>query len=132
MIPTRSVPNTPFSTSPRFFQAGPSCVRGESSRVDRRTDVYALGVVLYQALTQELPFDADSFFRLQELIRDHTPTLPSELRPELGPELDGVIMKCLAKKARDRYDTALRRRFDLGFPGLRLRDGVERFEARFA
>jgi Protein kinase domain len=73
--------------------------------VDVRTDLYALGVVLFEALTGKRPFDAKSDF---ELMRAHVSTrapAPSSLRADLPPAFDDIVRIALAKDPRDRFAT---------------------------
>src|SRR5512139_2672069 len=77
--------------------------RGEPG--DERSDIYSLGVMLYQLLAGRLPYDADTPIALVlKHINDPLP-LPTALRPDLSPELERVIVKALAKKPEDRYQT---------------------------
>ena len=77
--------------------------RGEPG--DERSDIYALGVMLYQLLVGRLPYDADTPIALVlKHINDPLP-LPTALRPDLSPELERVIDKALAKQPEDRYQT---------------------------
>ncbi|MCB9434200.1 MAG: serine/threonine protein kinase [Ardenticatenaceae bacterium] len=70
------------------------------------SDVYAIGVVLYEMLTGELPFQADSHTALAlKHIQEHPP-LASELNPAVPPQLDQIINKVLAKEPAGRYRTA--------------------------
>jgi serine/threonine-protein kinase len=97
-----------FVGKPRYAspeQAG-GLKRGET--LDARSDLYTLGLVLYQMLTGELPFRSDSAAGYLALQLFQTPTAPSELRPELDvpPELERVILRCLAKDRNERFATA--------------------------
>ena len=77
--------------------------RGEPG--DERSDIYSLGVMLYQLLVGRLPYDADTPIALVlKHINDPLP-LPTALRPDLSPELERVIVKALAKQPEDRYQT---------------------------
>jgi serine/threonine protein kinase/tetratricopeptide (TPR) repeat protein len=69
--------------------------RGET--VDRRSDVFSLGSVLYEAVTGRLPFTGPSALAVMHEIATATPPPPSTLRPELPAALDQVIVKCLEK-----------------------------------
>ena len=74
-----------------------------NSDVDARTDIYAMGLVLYEMLTGECVFrDGDILARQQQEL----PPVPSSMVEELPPELDDIIMKCIAKNADDRIQTA--------------------------
>lgn len=82
----------------------PEQVRGES--VDPRTDIYALGVVLYECLTGVAPFDADTdaSTALARLHRD--PLRPRQVRPSVPRSLDAVTMEAMAREPADRPPTA--------------------------
>lgn len=70
--------------------------------VDARTDIYGLGVLLYQLLTGRLPFKAGSQAELEELHLHAPPPSPSHLAP-VPTALDAVVRRCLAKRPADRY-----------------------------
>ncbi|MET0284501.1 MAG: protein kinase [Polyangiales bacterium] len=74
-----------------------------SSDVDARADVYAFGVVLYHALSGELPFDAETFAGVVLNIATSKPRTLKQLRPELPTSLDKVVMKAMARRRDDRY-----------------------------
>jgi tRNA A-37 threonylcarbamoyl transferase component Bud32 len=74
--------------------------------VDHRADIYALGVVAYEALSGRLPFDGNT---AQELIAAHIAIAPIDIRvtqPGVTPELAEAIMRCLAKRPGDRWKSA--------------------------
>lgn len=74
--------------------------------VDERSDLYSLGVVLYELMTGQLPFKAESSM---EMIHHHIaqmPTRPSTLNPKIPDMLSSIILKLLAKNAEDRYQSA--------------------------
>ncbi|HEY8086447.1 MAG TPA: serine/threonine-protein kinase [Polyangiaceae bacterium] len=71
--------------------------------LDVTTDVWALGVILFELLTGELPFQAANIARLGAAILNDSPRKPSALREGLAPELDAIALRCLEKKRSDRY-----------------------------
>jgi len=92
----------------------PEQIRGEP--VDRRTDVYALGVMLYQLITGERPFVADSEAALMQHIV-YRPYIPMEKhRADVPARLQAIVQRCLVKEMDERYATC-----------HELRDALERF-----
>ncbi|HBP17768.1 MAG TPA: hypothetical protein DEA08_08240, partial [Planctomycetes bacterium] len=81
----------------------PEQLKGERDKVGPRTDVWALGVLLYHALTDQEPFTGATLGDLGKAIRGDTPTPPTRLRPELAPELDEICRRCLEKEPARRY-----------------------------
>jgi tetratricopeptide (TPR) repeat protein/predicted Ser/Thr protein kinase len=87
--------------------ASPEQAAGRTDDVDVRTDVYALGVLLYSSLTGVLPSAGEGGLRgtLDRIM--HTPPVrPSKLQPWMGHELESVVMRCLAKEPQRRYQSA--------------------------
>ena len=73
---------------------------------DSRSDLFSLGIVLYQMSTGIRPFDGDSAVAVCAQIISSAPPPPSHHNPTLPPAFDRVVMRCLAKNPADRYPTA--------------------------
>jgi eukaryotic-like serine/threonine-protein kinase len=71
--------------------------------VDHRTDLYSLGVVMYQMLTGRLPFQGSNKFSMIYQITQHDPAPPSSLRPEVPETLDRIVRRAMQKDAKGRY-----------------------------
>jgi serine/threonine-protein kinase len=76
-----------------------------SKLVDARSDIWAIGVILYEVFTGRPPFLAESVPALSAAIVSDEPVPPSHLRPDLPAELERIILSCLAKKPADRPQT---------------------------
>ena len=100
LVEGRSYAGTPAYMSPE--QA-----RGESHRVDGRSDIFSLGIVLYELLTGRKPFQADSYDELLTRIIEEEVVPPRLVDDSLPVELERICLKALAKRASDRYTTAL-------------------------
>ncbi len=75
------------------------------SGVDHRTDIYALGIILYEMTTGEVPFDADNLMGVLTKHLYEEPTRPRERNPSIPADLELVILKAIAKQADSRYQT---------------------------
>ena len=92
------VAGTPAFMSPEQF-------RGEVHRLDGRTDIWSLGVLLYQLLTGRRPFNGD-VNQLYDEVLNKAPKPPRQIDDRIPRELESVCLKCLSKSVEDRYTTA--------------------------
>lgn len=86
--------------------ASPEQTRGDSSDIDVRSDVYSLGVLLYEMLTGQFPYDVSG--QLAEVLRnivEAEPRPPSALRSRIDDEVDTIVLKALAKDKERRYQS---------------------------
>jgi serine/threonine protein kinase len=74
--------------------------------VDGRSDLYSVGITLYQALTGEVPFRGGSDYDVMRAQISESPRPPSELKPDLPPPLSDAVLRALGKQPQDRFQTA--------------------------
>ncbi len=94
---TGMVLGTPLYMSPEQAQ-------GEDD-LDHRIDIYALGVILYEAVTGEVPFRGKNYLNILTQVIGDEPTRPSELVADIDHDLESVILKAMAKERDQRYQT---------------------------
>jgi eukaryotic-like serine/threonine-protein kinase len=88
---------TPHYMSPEQVQGKP---------LDPRSDVYSMGVMLYEILVGRRPFESPSLMSVLTAHITEKITPPIEIRPEIGREINAILMRCLAKDPRERYADA--------------------------
>jgi serine/threonine protein kinase/tetratricopeptide (TPR) repeat protein len=110
MVPKESLTETQAVVGTLPYMS-PEQLRG--SRVDARTDIYALGVVLYEMATGRRPFREELSTQLIDDILHKSPPLPARLNPDLLPKLEDIILKCLEKDPENRYQSVKELRVDL-------------------
>jgi T5SS/PEP-CTERM-associated repeat protein len=87
--------------------ASPEQTDGDPNEVDARTDVYALGVLLYQVLTGRFPYTVTGgLSQVVDQIKHAEPRRPGALRRDVDHEVDTIVLKCLAKEPERRYADA--------------------------
>jgi serine/threonine protein kinase len=74
--------------------------------VDRRSDLFSLGVVLYEAATGRLPFGGATLFEVMDRLRHREPEPITSLNTAVPAQLDRIVRKCLAKEPAGRYQSA--------------------------
>ncbi len=84
----------------------PEQVRGEAHRMDGRSDIWALGVMLYETLTGSRPFGGEDRNELFDEILHREPKPPRQIHPEIPERLEQICLKCLSKDVTDRYGSA--------------------------
>src|ERR671938_819203 len=90
----------------------PEQARG--SAVDQRSDLYSVGIVLYEMLTGKVPFTGDTPLEIAMKHLSEVPVPPSEIRSEVPEDLDLIVVRSLAKDPADRYSSAEEMDADLG------------------
>ena len=109
---TGELVGTPYYMSPE---------QGDGQVLDRRTDIYSLGVTFYHLLSGKVPFDGDNPLQIILKHLNETPKLPHEVNPKLPITLSQLLLRMMAKKRDDRYASAAAVQADLA----KVREGKE-------
>jgi serine/threonine protein kinase len=84
----------------------PEQAQGKHREIDRRSDVYALGAMLYEVLARRVPFNAESQTILLRKIVEEDPVPPSKIRQGVPADLETIALKAIRKRKEDRYASA--------------------------
>jgi len=87
-------------------------------RGDVRTDIYALGTILYEMLISQLPYSGESVYAMMRAKTNEDPQPPSRLRPDLDPHLEEIILHAIERQPRNRYPSATAMLEDLRDPAI--------------
>src|SRR5262249_40066974 len=119
---TQTLLGSPYYMSPEQIRS--------SKNVDRRTDIWSMGVILYELLTRTLPFNGETVGGLFAAIFEQVPAPVSSLRADVPPELAHVVAKCLMRNPDERFSSAAELAFGLApFASPKGLASVERIAA---
>jgi serine/threonine protein kinase len=109
----RQLPEGTIYCTPAYM--APEQAAGETARLGPKTDVYGLGVILYECLTGQRPFkDVTTRMEMREQVLIREPIPPRQLNPKVPRDLEAVCLKCLQKEPGRRYASARELADELG------------------
>lgn len=105
----RAANNTTTVNSGNYAVGSAHYLSPEQARggyTDHRSDIYSLGVVMYEMFTGKLPFDAEESISVVMKHIHEEPALPSDINPDISPGVEAIIMRAMRKEQRLRYNSA--------------------------
>lgn len=91
----------------------PEQVRGDRAKIDRRTDIYSLGVTFYEMLTGRTPYEAETTQEILQRIEFHEPRPVRRIKPAIHKDLETICQKAIEKDPDKRYQTGIEFALDL-------------------